>query len=317
MKPTGLIDLHCDTLTADTWDPKAAGPDALDNPARALALSKMPAGLRWAQCFAIFIPDDLRGQAAIDHFEAHADLFDRQMQKFSDIVSPCRSFGEMQQAFAQGRFAAILTVEGGAALAGDPLRAAALAARGVRMLTLVWNGANELASGQQTGGGLTGIGRLAVHKLEAHNIILDVSHLNDRGFDELCQTAQKPFVASHSNARRICGHKRNLTDGQVDEIVRRKGLIGLNFYVRFLRRDGDVKSLDDLYRHASYLLGRGAKDCLALGSDYDGADLPECLDSVEKSLTILDYFVSRGIPEQTADAILYTNAQRFFRDHLG
>lgn len=316
MKPTGLIDLHCDTLTFGEGDSNAGAHDALDHPARTLSLSKMPAGLRWAQCFAIFVPDRLRGQAAVDYCESYIDLFDGQMRRFSDVISPCRSFDELERAFSGGKFAAILTVEGGAALAGDPSRAKALAARGVRMLTLTWNGANELASGHDTGGGLTGPGRLAVRALEENNIIIDVSHLNDRGFDELCEIAQKPFVASHSNARRVCGHPRNLTDLQTDEIIRRRGLIGLNFYIHFLRRDGRVKSLDDVYRHAAYFLSRGAKDCLALGSDYDGADMPACLDSSEKSLDLFEYFLRRGISEQIADAVFYTNAHRFFQDNL-
>lgn len=337
MKPTGLIDLHCDTLTAFmnvvatprefsealvSDEARAAllvqlsRRDTLDDPAGVLSLSKMPAGTKWAQMFAVFIPDECRGQTAVDYFDVNCTNFHRQMDKFSDRVMPCRNASDLEAAFSAGKFAAILTIEGGAALAGDLSRVARVAGQGVRAVTLVWNGENEIGSGNKTDKGLTAFGRAVIPELERHGVLVDVSHLNDAGFYDLLEVARKPFMATHSNARAVAPHKRNLTDGQIDEMVRRECLIGLNFYVAFLREDREVKSLDDLYRHACHFLDRGAGRALALGSDYDGAALPDCLNSVEKSLTIYDYFLSRGLPEQTADDILFGNAWRFFRQNL-
>jgi membrane dipeptidase len=218
--------------------------------------------------------------------------------------------------FSEQKFAAVLTAENANFLAGDLGNIAMAAQRGVRMATLVWNGENELGAGAGARGSLTAFGRAAVAEMERCGIIVDVSHLNDEGFWDLCKIAKKPFVASHSNARAVANRSRNLTDAQICEIVRRKGLIGLNFYTNFLRADGWEPSLDDLYRHAVHFLELGAADALALGSDYDGAKTPPDLDSVEKSLRIFSYFLSRGMPEKTADAILFKNAWRFFQRNL-
>ena len=126
------------------------------------------------------------------------------------------------------------------------------------------------------------------------------------------EVAQKPFTATHSNARSVAAHKRNLTDDMIREMVRRECLIGLNYFVAFLRDDRNVESLDDLYRHVDRFLSLGAEKCLALGSDFDGAQLPECLDSPAKAAGIYEYLLSRNIPEPVASGILYQNALDFF-----
>ena len=315
MFPTGIIDLHCDTLTRDMWasQPPACGP--LVNPAYHIALGKMPRNLRWVQCFAIFVPDNYRGQDAIDFFDRYRAVFDRQMVAHGDKVSPCRSFSDMEQALEAGKFAAVLTVEGGAALAGQPERAQVLRDAGVRMLTLTWNGPNELGSGHDSSAGLTACGREAVAELERCGVLVDVSHLNDRGFEDLLSVAKKPFVASHSNARSVCGHLRNLPDAFIREIADRGGLIGLNYSKDFLS-DSGRGNLDDLYRHVCRFLELDAGACLALGSDFDGTDIHPDLDSVEKSLSIYGYLTQHGIPADTADGILFGNAWRFFKAWL-
>lgn len=315
MKASGFIDLHCDTLT-DYVHSSENVEDSLNDPKRALAFSKISPGIKWAQFFAIFIPDDYRGQGAIDYFELHSQNFFRQMKKFTDLTIQCRSFSDVEEAFNKGKFASILTVEGGAVLAGDMERVEKIASKGVKALTLVWNGENEIGSGNTTDKGLSGFGKKVIPELEKHNIIIDVSHLNDNGFNDLLKVAKKPFIASHSNARSICSHKRNLTDDQIKEIIRRDGLIGLNYYVKFLRDDGNVTSLDDLYAHIYHFLDLGAEKNLALGSDFDGAVLPECLDSVEKTFDIYDYLIKRGISHDLADGIMFNNAYEFFKKNL-
>ena len=102
-------------------------------------------------------------------------------------------------------------------------------------MTLTWNGENELGSGNVTDRGLTDFGRAAVREMERCGILIDVSHLNDAGLADVFETAERPFLATHSNARAICAHKRNLTDVQIKEMVRRGCLIGLNYYGPFLR----------------------------------------------------------------------------------
>lgn len=315
MRPYAIIDLHCDTLT-DCMYAASEIPDTLDAPARSLSLSNIPEDVHWAQFFAVFLPDRLRGEEAVRFFDASHENFERQMQKFSSRVSPCRNVADMERAWAAGKTAAFLSVENGSAFAGDLSRIEKLKRQGVCAVTLTWNGENELGSGNVTDRGLTDFGRAAVREMERCGILVDVSHLNDAGLEDVFETAEKPFVATHSNARAICAHKRNLTDAQVKEMVRRGCLIGLNYYGVFLRDDGNVRSFDDLYRHIAHFFDLGAQKDLALGSDFDGADLPECLSSPEKIAEAYGYLLSRGLTQQEIDGIFYDNARAFLRANL-
>lgn len=311
-----LFDLHCDTLTRNGWPPYQAVTETLDAPAFQLALRKVPAGTKWVQCFAVFIPDEVRGEAAAAFFDRHAASFHRQAEARGDRMADCRSLADLEAAVEAGKCAGLLTVEGGAALAGRLERVRTLYDAGVRMMTLTWEGPNELASGHGAQNGFSAFGREAVAEMERQGIVVDVSHLNDRGFEELLGFAKKPFAASHSNARAVCGHHRNLPDEFIREMVRREGLIGLTYCRSFLSEDGRG-SLEDLYRHVCHFLELGADRCIALGSDYDGAEVHEDLDSVEKSLRIGDYLTARGISRETADGLCFDNAWRFFAARMG
>ena len=118
MRPYAIIDLHCDTLT-DCMYAASEIPDTLDDPARSLSLSNIPEDVHWAQFFAVFLPDRLRGEDAVRFFDASHENFERQMQKFSSRVSPCRNVADMERAWAAGKTAAFLSVENGRAFAGD------------------------------------------------------------------------------------------------------------------------------------------------------------------------------------------------------
>lgn len=310
-----LFDLHCDTLTRDQYH-GSSGRATLDTPSFHLALSKMPSGTAWAQCFAIFIPDRLRGNDAIDFFDHYAESYHSQMAAQSSRAADCRSFDGLKRAMDAGKFAGLLTVEGGCVLAGKLERVQAIHDAGVRMLTLTWNGQNEIGSGHTSKEGLTSFGREAVAALENAGIVVDVSHLNDQGFEDLAGIAKKPFVASHSNARAVTPHHRNLPDAFIKEIVSRGGLIGLNFAIDFLADFGRGGGIDDVLRHTDHFLELGAEHCLAIGSDYDGTDIHPDLDSVEKALRLRDAFIHHGIPPETADGILFNNAWRFFERWL-
>ena len=315
MRPYAIIDLHCDTLT-DCMHAGSPDSNTLDDPARSLSLSNLPQDVHWAQFFAVFLPDRLRGEEAVRFFDASRENFDRQMERFADRVSPCRTVSDMERAWAAGKTAAFLSVENGSAFAGDLSRIGKLKRQGVCAVTLTWNGENELGSGNVTDRGLTAFGRDAVREMERCGILVDVSHLNDAGLADVFETAERPFVATHSNARALCSHKRNLTDDMIREMVRRDCLIGLNYFVKFLRDDGDVKSLDDLYRHAMHFFELGARKNLALGSDFDGSVLPECLNTPAKAASFYEYLLSRGVSQEDADGVFYKNAQAFFHKNL-
>ncbi|MEA4933027.1 MAG: membrane dipeptidase [Lawsonibacter sp.] len=313
MHPYAVIDLHCDTLTACADFTRWRNP--LDDSDAAWSLSALPRGVRWGQCFAIFLPDTLTPEEAVRCYARHQKSFVRQTQTFCSRISACQSAAQIKTAWEQGKVAAILSVENGSALAGDLARVELLARDGVRMMTLTWNGEHQLGSGNKTNHGLSDFGRAVIPTMEHFGILPDVSHLNDQGLADLLAVAQKPFLATHSNARAVCGHKRNLTDDQIRELADRGCLIGLNFCSAFLR-DGGCVGLEDLLRHVDHFLELGAENCLALGSDFDGADLPAFLSTPEKACGLYQCFLGHGLPPALCDKILYGNALTFFGANL-
>lgn len=302
-----IVDLHCDTLTLCC----SAGVD-LDCDQSHLSLDQIDRGEGWCQAFAVFIPDEYRGKAAVDYFERHLAYFHRQLEKFSHRLTQVTTAREIGDALARKKAAALLTVEGGCVLEGKEERIPWLAAQGVRMLTLTWNGANEIAGGVGEDTGLTDFGRRAVPLLEENGIIVDLSHLGDRAFDQVMEIIRRPPVASHSNSRTVCPHRRNLTDDQFRRIVEKGGLVGLNFSVGFLSQGPEMPTIDTLCDHIRRFVKLGGEDHLALGSDFDGTDLPPCLSCAEKLALLGDGMVKSGISRQLAEKILWKNACRFF-----
>lgn len=327
MKPK-VFDLHCDTLDrlALTGDPAVPGGfyehDAgvprdrmsrLDDNDAHISLARM-ARFDWCQCFAVYVPDELRGDAAWSLFERVRRFWASETDRCSAKVARVRDAVGAAAAFEQGRSAAMLTVEGCSFLEDDAqaeTRLDALAEAGVRMATLTWNGPNALGSGNDTSCGLTPFGRRMIRGLEERGIVVDASHLNDAGFRDLRAVAERPFACSHSNARAVCPHPRNLEDWQLREIAERSGIVGLNFYNAFLREDGAEATPDDVLRHVDHMLNVAGEGLLALGSDYDGSDVPRWLDPCDK-VADLHALLAREFGAAIAERIFHDNAERFF-----
>ena len=180
------------------------------------------------------------------------------------------------------------------------------------MLTLTWNGENELAGGAAVTGGLKPFGREALRELERCDIVADVSHLNDESFWNVIKAARRPLAATHSNSRKICNVPRNLTDDQFRCLAQQGGLVGLNFFTGFLREDAKSARLEDILRHAEHFLNLGGEDVLALGSDFDGADMPHDLPDCG-ALPQLAQRLREAFGFTLTEKICYKNALDFWR----
>lgn len=303
-----LIDLHCDTL----YECHKRKLD-LNSREFSFSLDKLPEGFCICQCMAVFMPDDLRGNAAVSYFDSVYNVFTEQIKKFDAEISRIFDTTQIGAAFKQKRVAAILTVEGGSVLAGRLENLLRLHSLGVKMMTLTWNAENELCGGCATDLGFTEFGRRAVYEMERLGMAVDVSHLSDRGFWELCDVAIKPFAASHSNSRSVCNHRRNLTDKMFLEIVNRGGIAGINYAKSFIREDGESGTTDDLLRHVHHFLELGGENAVALGSDFDGTDLPEYINSLDKIGFLAESLEKSGIPVRTVNKILFENADNYFK----
>ena len=185
---------------------------------------------------------------------------------------------------------------------------------GVGMCTLTWNGATELGRGVMAPGntGLTEFGRQAVKAMEKAGILIDISHASPELFWDVAEIAAKPLVASHSNAKAVCGHPRNLEKEQFEAIRDSGGLVGLNFYTAFLNDKPERASMEDVLRHAEYFLALGGEDALAMGGDWDGAELPPDMPGLSAIPALYELFL-RHYPEPVVEKLFYGNAARLFR----
>lgn len=308
--PFRVFDLHCDTLSRclDTKELLFQNSGQLDG-ARISGVN-----VPWVQTFACFIESECRGEAAFQRFLSMQRLLCKTLE--SDpahfaLYSPGKEPKPAQ-------CTAVLSVEGGTAIGGDIRNIEVMASLGVRFFTLVWNGSNELAHG--IGGeekGLTPFGRDCLKELLRVGIVPDISHLNDFGIDDVFSQTDAPVIATHSNLRAVCSHPRNLTDAQFKELVRRRGLCGLNFYPLFVTGEKhDPYAYDALRRHLDRMLFLGGERIVALGSDFDGALMPPCLSSAERLVTLYEAVV-KWYGESLADRLFYGNAADFMQKHGG
>lgn len=325
-----IFDLHCDTVDALALrDVSATFSDQLGNATTGdladnslhLAGNRMRAvSDGWAQCYAVWVPDDLTGTglSPLGFYDRCQHYFAGQMEAHPDVFAQARHAGDVEQALSAGKVAALLTVENATPVTSlDVLDR--MAADGVRMITLTWNGANQIAGGAQEPGGLTSFGKQVVRRMGELGITVDVSHLSDQGLADVLVATDAPLVASHSNARAMCNHPRNLTDSQFRAIAERGGLVGINYYRAFIREmsEGEAASptrevtFDELSAHIEHFLDLGGEKVLALGSDFDGSEVPAWLDGCEQVPSLIDRLASR-FDADIAHGIAYDNAASFF-----
>ncbi len=319
-----VFDLHCDTLDTiamHDWEPYS-GEHPVNHGTLAAndgALAMERTGRPWAQNYAIWVPNYEYQKDPLGFYRAGAAAFAEQMTLLADVAEQVRDGREVSRVLGQGKVAAMLAVEnaapmdeGGLAMVDEFVR------DGVKTVTLTWNGENSLGGGIGSHEGLSAFGREAVAAMERERIVVDCSHLSDESFADLLACAKRPFVATHSNARAICSHPRNLTDEMFRAIADRGGLVGLNYYRAFITdrsegaapADGEV-TFDELAAHVEHWLDLGGEDVVALGSDFDGADVPAWIDACEKVGDLRARMVER-LGEELVEKLFWRNALAFY-----
>jgi membrane dipeptidase len=217
--------------------------------------------------------------------------------------------------------AAVLHLEGAEPIGPGLDELEVLHAAGLRSLGLVWSRPNAFATGvpfgfpgsPDQGPGLTDLGRALVRACGELGILVDVSHLNERGFWDVAELSAAPLVASHSGAHILCASPRNLTDDQLRAIGERGGLVGINFHVGFLRADGAEDAdtpLALIAEHAAHVAQIAGVECVGLGSDFDGAMMPAALGDVTGLPALLDTLRDAGFSEAEVDGIAFGNWRR-------
>lgn len=309
-------DLHCDSVTVSY---NAGGNFSAFS--GQVNIEKLKNSGCASQCFALFT----QGENAAADFERFAAYYNAQIAVDPRIL-PVERFSDIEKAEKEGKIAAILTVENLGFLNGDISGIKALAATGVKMASLVWNYANAFAYpnlifkaglpafAARENRGLTGLGKAAVEELNAHKIIVDISHLSDGGVEDALALSKTPIVASHSNCAAVCNVSRNLTDGQIKKIADGGGIVGINFCRDFI---GGESTFEALYGHLIHLINIGGEDVIALGSDFDGIPPYDELADCTFVQGLLQYFARCGINERQLEKLARTNFHRVFKEVVG
>ena len=238
-----------------------------------------------------------------------------------------RSADELEKRLREGVMAAILHFEGAENLGPDPGALKSYCEAGLRSLGLVWSRPNAYAEGvpfkfpssPDTGPGLTDAGRELVGECNRLGILVDLSHINEKGFWDVAGLTEAPLVATHSNAHALCPASRNLTDRQLDAIRDSDGMVGVNFAVAFLREDGGESEgtpLETVVRHVDYLVERLGVERVGFGSDFDGAKVPQGIGDVSGLPNLLAALRTAGYDDASLKKLAHENWVRVLQGDL-
>ncbi len=271
-----IIDTHCDALLKlqmekrRVWDETPQLLDFRHAETLDTNLERLKRGQVMTQFFAVFIEPDLPSDEKWQHALEQIDLFYTEIIGKHPEMKHIRSWRELQE-LKEGEIGAVLTLEGADAFGNDLVKLRHLYRLGVLSIGLTWNNANLCAdgAGEPRGGGLTLLGKEVVALNNEHRVWTDVSHLSIAGFWDVMELADYPF-ASHSNARAICDHPRNLNDDQIKAMFQKQGLIQVVFCPSFINAGKDTASIADLIRHIDHLCALGGEKQIGFGSDFDG-----------------------------------------------
>lgn len=265
-----IFDAHCDVLLK-MWRDKNLS--FQNGQGLHINLDQLHAGGSKIQCFALFIPEEVllpgKFQAALDMVDIFYERILSRYQNMKLITSKKDIDG-----LKEDEIGAVLTLEGCDAIDADPAKLRTLFRLGVTSVGLTWNNANACAdgAGESRGAGLTDFGRFVVEENNKHRVWTDVSHLCERSFWDVIDIAEFP-IASHSNAKALCNHWRNLNDEQIGALLKKDGMMGMVFKSEFLRDEKDA-SIDDILRHIEHVCALGGEKQIGFGSDFDGIEDP-------------------------------------------
>lgn len=310
-----IIDLHCDTILR-LWEENGIAELSRNN--FSIDMEKLVAGDSLAQFFAIFI-DLEKHRQPFNAVKEMAGVFFRELEKNADRLAFARSADDLANNRKDGKVSAFLTIEEGGALEGSLENLHSAYQLGVRLITLTWNYPNEVgypnSEWRHQHQGLTPFGHELVREMNRLGMLIDVSHLSDRGFYDVAELSKQPFVASHSNARSITPHSRNLTDDMIKVLADHGGVIGLNFCGAFLG-DSKISRVEDMVSHILHIRQVGGTEVIALGTDFDGISPELEIEDMGQIGKLIRALERAGFTDAELDKFLWQNSLRVIQDSL-
>ena len=285
--------------------------------------TRMKQGGAMAQFFAMFLlPPGAEKMMNLDkpvddedYIMKLSSALKRNVEANSDIIAMAHNADELLANDKAGKMSAFLTIEDGRSVNGSFENLQRYYDMGVRLISLTWNFKNCFGSPNSKdpvvmAEGLTDFGKEAVVWMQEKGMLVDVSHLSDAGFWDLIRMAHRPIVASHSNARAVCPHGRNLTDDMFRAVRDSGGVVGINYYKGFVGGSGD---LDALAQHIEHFLALDGEKTLCFGSDFDGCDpLTDGITGLESIPGLYAFLRQRGYSEDLLEDLFWNNLRRMF-----
>lgn len=311
-----VIDLHCDTVMK-LMEHKNSSNLRKNN--FSVDIEKLEKGDVMAQFFALFVEKPTVDNV-FEHCMDMADTIHLELKNNEDKIKLATNYDELMKNQNDGKISAFLTIEEGSVLKGKLSNLRNFHKLGVRLITLTWNFENEIgypnADSKFLNYGLKDFGIELIEEMNKLGMVIDVSHLSDGGFYDVAKYSKYPFVASHSNAREVCTHKRNLTDDMIKILSNKGGITGINFCKAFLNTT-PRGNIEDMINHITHIYKVGGIDVIALGTDFDGiiSDGLE-IDNIGDIQKLAHGLKKANFNEEQIEKIFYKNALRVIKETM-
>jgi len=317
-----LIDMHCDTL----WKLLGGDPDwDMNNNPCTVSVEYLKKAQSCAQFFACFIyMEDFLGPSRYEQaYEyAHQVLvrLKREVKRYDNDLALAYDYESFQRNWEEGKISAIATIEEGGIVHDETDRIDELYAAGIRLITLLWNHENCMGYPNSKdirimNAGLKPFGFDTIDKMNELGMIIDVSHMSDGGFWDTVQYSKVPVAASHSNARAIRNHPRNLSDEMIRALAETGGVAGLNFYQQFLGESKDSR-IAEMTAHILHMMHVGGEDAVCIGTDFDGFDYEGVMEipNIGAMELLSNALKKAGVTERQLDKIWSGNVIRVMKE---
>lgn len=304
-----ICDCHCDTLT-ELYNKNAS----LYENEQHFDIKRQIALGGGLQFCAIYVPTEVfRYQGGLRYTLCLLDKYNQEIKKLHENRIDVLQVRTAEDAgnVLKHKAATLLAIEEGGAIDGSLEALRCLYELGVRAMTLTWSNRNDIADGineEATGSGLTLFGKQVVAEMNRLGMLVDVSHISTAGFWSVIETSTKPIIATHSNAKSLCSHPRNLNDEQIKALAQNGGLAGITFAGQFLEEDWRNACIESVYKHIDYMLNLiGNDDHIGFGSDFDGISHPPYnIQGVQDYKPLIEY-LSKYYSDETINKITHQN----------
>lgn len=318
-----VADMHCDTI-GEIYKNRILGNNyKLKKNNFHVDINKLKKGNYLLQNFAMFI-DIKKYKEPYKTLQEMIGVYYEELEDNKKVIKPVYSYEDICECKKKNKIAALLTIEDSGALEGSLINLKKVYEQGVRLITLTWNHINEVGfpnfKTPNTKFGLTAFGIELIRMMEYLGVIVDVSHLSDAGFYDVLKYSKKPFVASHSNARKVTNVVRNLTDDMIKKLADKGGITGINFCSDFIKPTPHTQNtftyVDDIVKHIKHIKNVGGIDIIALGTDFDG--IPSTLEIKDASQiqVLADRLLKSGFSYDEVEKIFYKNLMNLYKKLL-